>query len=158
MARYEHLPIFRDAYDLTVHVEKLVRGFSRYHKYTLGTDLRNRAREILDLIVAANNSNGDRGERLEELRERLESLKVLNRLCHDSGAFGGGTRSYLHMAERITGLAKQNEGWIKATASKGGGRERGSAQPRPPGGKPCIPMEGEPVASRDIGMRQGGTR
>ena len=118
MARYEHLPIFRDAYDLTVHVEKLVRGFSRYHKYTLGTDLRNRTRGILDLIVDANNSNGERGERLEELRKRLESLKVLNRLCHDSAVFSGGTKSYLHMAERITGLAKQNEGWIKVTRKK----------------------------------------
>ena len=118
MARYEHLPIFRDAYDLTVHVEKLVRGFSRYHKYTLGTDLRNRTRGILDLIVDANNSNGERGERLEELRKALESLKVLNRLCNDSSAFPGGTRSYLHMAERITGLAKQNEGWIKVTRKK----------------------------------------
>ncbi|MBT3192196.1 MAG: four helix bundle protein [Verrucomicrobia bacterium] len=115
MARYEHLPIFRDAYDLTVHVEKLVRGFGRYHKYTLGTDLRNKTRAVLDTIVEANNSNGERGERLEELRKRLESLKVLNRLCHDSEAFSGGTRSYLHVAERITGLAKQNEGWIKAT-------------------------------------------
>jgi len=118
MARYEHLPIFRDTYDLTVHVEKLVRGFSRYHKYTLGTDLRDRMRGVLDLIVDANNSNDERGVRLEELRKRLESLKVLNRLCHDSGAFPGGTQSYLHMAERITGLAKQNEGWIKATRKK----------------------------------------
>jgi len=149
MARYEHLPIFRDAYDLTVHVEKLVRGFSRYHKYTLGTDLRNRMRGILDLIVVANNSNGDRGARLEELRERLESLKVLVRLCHDSGAFSGGTRSYLHMAERLTGLAKQNEGWIKATGRKSGGRERGSAQPRPPGNEHNRALEGEPAASRD---------
>jgi len=37
MARYEHLPICECALDLTVHFEKLVAGFSRYHKYTLGT-------------------------------------------------------------------------------------------------------------------------
>ena len=36
MARYEHLPIYKAALDLTVHFEKLVAGFSRYHKYTLG--------------------------------------------------------------------------------------------------------------------------
>ena len=34
MARYEHLPIYRAAFDLAVHVEKLVRGFSRYHEYS----------------------------------------------------------------------------------------------------------------------------
>ncbi len=36
MARYEHLPIYRDALALAVHLEKVVAGFSRYHKYTLG--------------------------------------------------------------------------------------------------------------------------
>ena len=40
MARYEHLPIYKAALDLTVHFEKLVEGISRYHQYTLGTELR----------------------------------------------------------------------------------------------------------------------
>ncbi|MDC8771789.1 hypothetical protein [Roseateles albus] len=40
MARYEHLPIYKAALDLTVHVEKLVAGFSRYHKSTLSTVFR----------------------------------------------------------------------------------------------------------------------
>ena len=39
MARYEHLPIYRDALNLAVHFEKIVASFSRYHKYTLGSDL-----------------------------------------------------------------------------------------------------------------------
>ena len=112
MARYEHLPIYREAYDLTVHVEQVVRNFSRYHKYTLGTDLRNRMRGALEKIVEANNAT-DRVEYLKELRQQLEGLKVLCRLCHDSGAFGGGTKSYLHIAERLTNLARQNEGWLK---------------------------------------------
>jgi hypothetical protein len=114
MARYEHLPIYRDAYDLTVHIEQIVRNFSRYHKYTLGTDLRNKMRAALESIVEANNAH-DRSERLLALRQQLENLKVLCRLCHDSGAFGGGTKSYLHVAERLTGLARQNEGWLKST-------------------------------------------
>jgi hypothetical protein len=44
MARYEHLPIYKAALDMTVHFEKLVAGFSRYHKYTLGTELRESSR------------------------------------------------------------------------------------------------------------------
>ena len=63
MARYEHLPIYKQAMDVAVHFEKLVAGFcalplrgipanpdSRYHKYTLGTELRNKSREV---VVAA---------------------------------------------------------------------------------------------------------
>ena len=117
MARYEHLPIFRDAYDLTVHIEKIVRNFSRYHKYTLGSDLRKRSRIILDKIVQANSDRENRQARLLELRQELESFKVITRLCHDSLAFPN-TRSYLHVAKRITNLAKQNEGWIRQTSSK----------------------------------------
>ncbi len=37
MARYGHLPIYRAAFDLAVHMETIVKGFSRYRKYTLGT-------------------------------------------------------------------------------------------------------------------------
>jgi hypothetical protein len=40
VARYEHLPIYKKAMDLTIYFEKVVRNFSRYHKYTLGSELR----------------------------------------------------------------------------------------------------------------------
>jgi len=39
MARYEHLPIYKKAMDLAIYFEKIVRNFSRYHKYTLGSDI-----------------------------------------------------------------------------------------------------------------------
>jgi len=116
MARYEHLQIYRDAYDLTVHVERIVRNFS-YHKYTLGTDLRNGIRGILELVIEANGSE-ERTRLLLDLRHKLENLKVLCRLCHDSGAFGGGTKSYLYMAKCLTELARQNEGWLKQSMKK----------------------------------------
>lgn len=32
MARYEHLPIYKVALDMTVHFERVVTGFSLYHK------------------------------------------------------------------------------------------------------------------------------
>mgnify|MGYP000123005703 CR=1 FL=1 len=54
MARYEHLPIYKQAMDVAVHFEQVVAGFSRYHKYTLGTELRNKSREIVSHIIRAN--------------------------------------------------------------------------------------------------------
>ena len=71
MARYEHLPIYRDALNLAVHFEKIVAGFSRYHKYTLGTEMRNASRQAVKLVIHANNQT-DKLQALQELREHLE--------------------------------------------------------------------------------------
>jgi len=56
MARYEHLPIYKQALDVAVHFERVVAGFSRYHKYTLGTELRNQSRAVVALVVRANSA------------------------------------------------------------------------------------------------------
>ena len=81
MARYEHLPIYRAAFDLAVHMEKIVRHFSRYHKYSLGTELRERSRRILERVMEAN-SRRDRAALLLQLREELESFKMLARIVN----------------------------------------------------------------------------
>ncbi|MBI5756274.1 MAG: four helix bundle protein, partial [Nitrospirae bacterium] len=78
------LPIYKKAMDVAVHFEKVVAGFSRYHKYTLGADLRNKSREIISLIVKANSSQ-EKLSRLLELRQRLEELLILIRICKDTG-------------------------------------------------------------------------
>ena len=68
MARHEHLPIYKAALDLTVHFEKLVAGFSRYHKYTLGTELRQGSRAVLQQVLRTNNA----ATRAQRAAERLE--------------------------------------------------------------------------------------
>ncbi len=117
MARYEHLPIFKASFDLAVHIEKIVKNFSRYHKYTLGSELRNQSRAIVQAIIEANSKKDDRREHLLVLREKLEQLKVLARLCHESGGFQS-TKSYLYTSEQIVNIAKQNEGWLRMRNTK----------------------------------------
>ncbi len=52
---------------LTIYFEKIVRNFTRYHKYTLGSELREKSREIVGLIIKANSTvekpgGGKRGQ------------------------------------------------------------------------------------------------
>ncbi len=47
MDRYEHLPIYKKAMDLTIYFEKTVRNFSRYNKYAVGSE----AAAFLSLVV-----------------------------------------------------------------------------------------------------------
>lgn len=74
MAQYEHLPIYRNAFDLSVYLENTVRNFSRYHKYTLGSDLRDISRQIVRLIIMAN-SERDKIATLEKVKGTALSMK-----------------------------------------------------------------------------------
>ncbi len=51
MAVYDHLPIFKAMMDVTVFVENAVKYFSRYHKYTLGSELKTMCHDALGLIM-----------------------------------------------------------------------------------------------------------
>ena len=86
MAHYEHLPIYKTAMDLVVYLEQVVRNFIRYHKYTLGSDLRLQSRELVTVIIRAN-SRREKLPVLYELRERLEGLHVLLRIGNEAQAF-----------------------------------------------------------------------
>ncbi len=111
VARYEHLPIYKKAMDLTIYFEKIVRNFSRYHKYTLGTELREKSREAVGLIIKANSTTVKR-PLLLELRERLEGLKVLIRICKEVKAFNR-FNSFVYASDLVIDISRQNEGWMK---------------------------------------------
>jgi hypothetical protein len=116
MAYYEHLPIYKKSMILAVYIENMVRGFSRYHKYSLGSDLRRLAHKIICLIIRAN-SQVQRLPTLLILREVLESLKVSVRLCKEVRAFNS-LNSFVHTIEQVIVLSRQNEGWIKSIQHK----------------------------------------
>ena len=86
MAQYEHLPIYKKAMEVAVYFEKIVKNFSRYNKYTLGTELRTVSRDIVKLIIKANSSR-QKLPVLYELRERMEEMKVLIRISKEARAF-----------------------------------------------------------------------
>jgi hypothetical protein len=122
MARYEHLPIYKEAYDLALYFEKTVHGMSRYFKYTLGTDLRNLSRDVLRLIQRAN-SEEDRVETLREVRGKVEELKVVLRLARESGAIHK-TNTYEFASGKEVNIGRQNEGWLSSQIQRGGPESR----------------------------------
>jgi len=119
MAKYEHLPIYKRAFELNLYIEKIVRHFSRYHKYTLGTELRDTARKTVKLIIRANNSR-DKLNILIELRELLEELKLTIRLCKEVRAFNN-FNSFQVAINHTIDISRQNEGWIKSLSSRNSG-------------------------------------
>ena len=64
------------AMDFAVYIETIVRHFTRYHKYSLGKDLRYLVRQIIKDVITANSKSevSLRVEILERLREHLGVL------------------------------------------------------------------------------------
>jgi hypothetical protein len=117
MAQYEHLPIYKKALDLAIYMETVVKGFSRYHKYTLGTDMRNTSRELVTLVISAN-SRKDKNLTLTDLRDKSEGMKLLIILGKETKAFKSFTQFQTAAALAVE-ISRQSEGWLKSQSAKG---------------------------------------
>ncbi|MCK4824130.1 four helix bundle protein [bacterium] len=109
---YEKLPVYKKALDLVVYIEKIVQNFSRYHKYTVGTELRNLSRRILMLIAKAN-AKQERKATLLEIIEKLEELKILVRICKEIKVFRS-FKSFEFTSKSVIEVTKQCEGWLRS--------------------------------------------
>jgi len=116
MAKYEHLPIYKSAFDFLIFCENTVKGFPRYHKYTHGSDLRNTAREIVKLVIKANNSQ-IKSPVLEELRIYLEETKLILRICKELHVFKN-FKTFGNAINQVTDISRQAEGWLKSSRKK----------------------------------------
>ena len=111
MARFRHLPIWKDAMDLALHLEHAVRRFPRYHKYTLGSELRQTAQRVCRLVARVNDAQGaGRWHALDELVHAVEEMKTLLTLAKETGAFGS-FNDFARAAELAVSLGKQSGGW-----------------------------------------------
>jgi len=117
MARYENLPIFAKAMKLVVLLEESVRQFSRYHKYSIGKDLRESARSLVDLVLVSN-SKTDKVPHLEQLRDQAEKMKVTLVIAKEIKAFKN-FRQFELAAQVAIEIAKQSEGWLKSQRKAG---------------------------------------
>ena len=111
MAYYEHLPIYKKALDMAVYFEKIVKNFSRYHKYTIGTGLRNISVEIV-LKIAKINSLKDKNKALLGLREEIIKLKTLIHIAKEVRAFHN-FNSFETSVRCVNEIAMQMEGWLR---------------------------------------------
>ena len=115
MAKYEHLPIYKGALELVVFLENAVRGFSRYHKYSIGERLRQASWDVVTLVVKANNTPvAERLYLLIALRDKVQELSIALAVAKELEAFSKH-KSWQQAARMAVNLSRQSEGWLKST-------------------------------------------
>jgi hypothetical protein len=129
MARYDHLPIWKDAVALTALLEEVVRRFPRYHKYALGADLRRQAYAVCRGVVVANGERDGRLAAVERLVLAVEELKLLIQMGKEVRAFAS-FQEFERAAELAVALSKQSGGWRRALAEGAGASKRSEGAPR----------------------------
>lgn len=116
MARYEHLPLFKKAYDFDLYFVKLSKGFPKDFKYGIATEIRELCLSIIDNIILANNSP-EKNDFLKKILVAVERIKVKVRLLKDLNAIN--LKSYKFISVKLVDISKQTNAWQKwsSTAS-----------------------------------------
>jgi len=107
---YEKLPIFKKALDLNVYIEEAVRNFAQYHKYAIGSELRQKAREVLYAIYRVYFST-EKKETILTLRNSIEELKITIYLAKELKALRD-FKQFEILSRLAVELAKQAQGWL----------------------------------------------
>jgi hypothetical protein len=114
------LPIWRDSNRLVVEVELAVRNFARYHKYTLGTDLRRQAMGIMRLLTRALHDDTQRLRYVKRLVLAIDDLKVMLQMGKELRAFDN-FRRFQQLAELAVGVGRQAGAWLKKLSERAHG-------------------------------------
>lgn len=108
--------IWADAMRLAVEIETAVRSFPRYHKYTLGSDLRRQAAAVCRRVAQAARFPEQRAESLRALVMAVEDLKISIQLAKEVQAFSSFAQ-FQCVVELAVLVGKQSGGWWKQARS-----------------------------------------
>ena len=109
---YENLPIFKKALDLNIYIENCVRNFSRYNKYQIGSELREKARGVIYAIYKVYYAENKK-DALLNLRNRVEELKITIYLAKELKSLRD-FRQFEILSKMANDIAKQTQGWLNS--------------------------------------------
>lgn len=126
-AEYDHLPVYKAAYDLLQHVyrDKCIASVPRDVKYTLVERLKQDILEVLVLIYKAHyNMLGDKALQLQQARELIPGVKARMRIMYDLRYIN--LELFRTLAVEVESVSKQLGAWHTKTL-----RRRIVAHPAP---------------------------
>lgn len=111
MARYEHLNVYKEIYNLSVSLFLDISKFDRSFKFTLWDKLTNTLIETLELIIFINNLDpSNRKTNFEKLEKLLERLVIFINLTNDLSLFWN-PKKFLNYLEILVKVKKMVKCW-----------------------------------------------
>lgn len=117
-------PIWRDANRLLLATEQAVRGFPRYHKYTLGADLRRQAMDVCRRVHRAFGASENQVDQVGALIAAVDDLKLSVQLGKELSAFRN-FQEFQTIVELAVSVGRQGGGWRKRLRRQVSGASRG---------------------------------
>ncbi len=111
MTRYEHLPIYKAAYDLFIAGIEMTKNFPKDYKYTLGENFHKVAMELIKLVYKANMTQNKK-DIIKEILVLTHEIGVLIRASHDLRIIS--KNNFLSMIEKQNNIERQATGWLKS--------------------------------------------
>lgn len=142
-AEYDHLPVYKAAYDLLQHVyrDKCIASVPRDVKYTLVERLKQDILEVLVLIYKAHyNMLGDKALQLQQARELIPGVKARMRIMYDLRYIN--LELFRTLAVEVESVSKQLGAWHTKTL-----RRRIVAPPAPAPARTAAPVAAQTAAS-----------
>ena len=112
MARYQHLPIYKQTYDILLRTMVATKDFPREYKFTLGQKIKDELIELVVMIYRANSAM-NKGQHIESILERIQAIQLLMRLSHDIKILA--RTHYAALSQMTDILGKQAQGWLKSS-------------------------------------------
>jgi hypothetical protein len=111
MARYEHLNVYKEIYNLSVSLFLDISKFDRSFKFTLWDKITNILIETLELIIFINNIDpSSRKPSFEKLENFLERLVIFINITNDLKLFWNA-KKYLNYLEILVKVKKMVKCW-----------------------------------------------
>lgn len=117
-AEYDHLPVYKAAYDLLQHVyrDKSIGSVPRDVKYTLIETLKKDILEILVLIYKAHYTSDDKLVPLQQARDLVPGIKARFRILFDLHHIN--QQLFQSLAVEVESISKQLNAWHAKTQKR----------------------------------------
>jgi len=112
VAQYQHLPIYKQTYDILLRTMVATKNFPREYKFTLGQKLKDELMELIVMIYRANSAT-NKIQHIEWILERIQAIQLLMRVGHDAKILARS--HYAALAEMTDNLGRQAQGWLKSS-------------------------------------------